>query len=140
VMLTSSVAFPHAPPGTVQRNKFIPLDKPETPVFAKVAFVKVPVPLTIDQVPPVAGMASSVVVVVQIVWSFPAAAVTPVVFEFMITSSTEGEQGPLEIVQRNVLLPAVKPLTPEFDDVAFAKMPVPEMTVQRPVPIEGAFP
>ena len=66
-MVTSSETLPHAPPGMVQRNTFDPTESPVILVFAKEAFVNVPVPETTLQDPPVAAKAESTELKVQIV-------------------------------------------------------------------------
>lgn len=55
-------------------------------------------------------------------------------------SSVEGEQTPLLMVQRNVLMPTLKPVTPDVGDVGVVTTPVPAKTVHIPVPTTGVFP
>jgi hypothetical protein len=57
----------------------------------------------------------------------------------MITSSTEGVHEPLEIVQRSTFAPTDKPETDVVGKSAFEKVPVPETTLQSPLPMLGAF-
>jgi len=59
----------------------------------------------------------------------------------MITSSLDGVQNGLEIVQRNVMLaPGVKPDIVVVAEFGFAIVAVPEMIVHKPVPTKGTFP
>jgi len=58
----------------------------------------------------------------------------------MVTLSNEEAQTPLEIVHLNMLFPTESPDTPEVGEVELSKIEVPEITVQRPVPIIGEFP
>ncbi len=57
----------------------------------------------------------------------------------MITLSKELLQVPFEIVQRKTLFPTESPETPDVVEAALSKIAVPEITVQIPVPIVGAF-
>ena len=131
--------MPQAPPGTVHLNIFTPTAKPVTELVAEDASPKVAEPLITDHVPPIAGVALSVAELAQMVWSSPAAAVTPVVFELMITSSTEGEQEPFEIVQRKVFTPTDNPDTEVFGKSALENVPEPEITLHSPLPMAGEF-
>ena len=56
----------------VQRKVLVPVERPDTVVFAKEAFEKVPVPKITLQTPPLAAEAESIVLLEQIVWSIPA--------------------------------------------------------------------
>ena len=58
----------------------------------------------------------------------------------MVILSNDAAQTPLEIVQLKILFPTERPDTPDVGEVALLKVPVPEMTVQIPEPIKGAFP
>ena len=53
--------------------------------------------------------------------------------------SKEAAHTPFEMVQRNTLFPTESPDTPDVGDVALSKIPVPEITVQSPVPMVGEF-
>ena len=55
----------------------------------------------------------------------------------MVTLSKDAAQTPLEIAQRNTLFATESPDTPDVGEVALSKIAVPEITVQRPVPIIG---
>jgi hypothetical protein len=46
----------------------------------------------------------------------------------------------LLIVQTKVFVPTVRPVIAEVGDVGFVTLPVPAMTVHKPVPIAGALP
>ena len=58
----------------------------------------------------------------------------------MITSSLDGVQVPLLIVQRKVLAPAPKPVTVLVGLPGVVIVPVPLTSVQAPVPATGVFP
>ena len=67
--------------------------------------------------------------------------VHPQVSVVIITSSNEGVQGGLEIVQRRVAVPGkAKPVTPEVGEVGVVMVAVPETTLHAPVPTVGVFP
>jgi len=44
------------------------------------------------------------------------------------------------MVQRKVLTPTLRPVTPEVGEEGVVTTPVPAMTVQAPVPVVGVFP
>ena len=50
-MLTSSKKLPQEPPETVHRNTFNPTESPETRLDPELILLKLPLPLTTDQVP-----------------------------------------------------------------------------------------
>jgi len=58
------------------------------------------------------------------------------------TSSVEGVQVPLEIVQRRVAVPpeAANPVTPEVGEVGVVMVAVPDTTDHKPVPAAGVLP
>ena len=57
------------------------------------------------------------------------------------TSSVEGVQGELEIVQRRVAVPGTaKPVTPDVGELGVVIVAVPETTLHVPVPTVGVFP
>ena len=59
----------------------------------------------------------------------------------IITSSVEGVQGALEIVQRSVAVPGTaSPVTPDVGEVGVVMVAVPETTDHVPVPTVGVFP
>lgn len=58
----------------------------------------------------------------------------------MATSSVEGAQGGLVIVQRNVLTPNPSPLTADVGEPGVVIVPVPLTNVQVPVPTVGVLP
>ena len=57
----------------------------------------------------------------------------------MVILSKEAAHTPLEIVHLKTLFPIESPETPDVGEVALSKMAVPEITVQRPVPIVCEF-
>jgi hypothetical protein len=56
------------------------------------------------------------------------------------TSSDEGGQLPLVIVQRKVFSPVPRPVTPELGSFEFERVPEPPINVHVPVPAAGVFP
>jgi len=57
------------------------------------------------------------------------------------TSSVEGAQGLLAIVQRSVAVPGTaKPVTPEVGEEGVVTVAVPDTTVHVPEPLEGVLP
>ena len=59
----------------------------------------------------------------------------------IITSSVDGVQGALEIVQRSVAVPGTaSPVTPDVGEAGVVMVAVPETTDQFPVPTPGVFP
>ena len=61
--------------------------------------------------------------------------------EVITTSSVEGVQGELEIVQRKVAVPGTaNPVTPEVGEPEVVMVAVPETTDHAPVPTAGVFP
>ena len=73
-------------------------------------------------------------------WSGPARETVGGKSTVRITSSEEGGQTPLDIVQVNVFAPADSPETEEDEFEGFAIIPEPEVKVQFPVPDIGLFP
>ena len=73
-------------------------------------------------------------------WSGPAAEVVGIASLTMVISFVEGTQTPFVIVHRNVLTPTLNPVTPDVGEVGVVTVAEPAMTVQAPVPKEGAFP
>ena len=56
------------------------------------------------------------------------------------TVEVDGGHVPLDMVHWNKLTPNDKPVTPELAEDAVVTVPVPEITVQLPVPTIGTFP
>ena len=120
---------------TVQRKVFKPTDKPVTPEVMLEGVVTAADPAITVQapVPTVGAVAPKVAVAEQTVWSVPAAEILGATTLVMITSSVEGVQTPLLIVQRSVtLVPAVK-VTVEVGLEGVVTVTVPVITVQAPV-------
>lgn len=57
----------------------------------------------------------------------------------IITSSNVDAQGVFEVVQRKVLLPTLKPVTPEVGLVGVVTVAVPVITVHNPPPAVGVL-
>ena len=121
----------------VQRKVLVPIESPETLVLARLAFVKVPVPVTTLQIPPVAAVAARVVVEEQIVWSIPALGESGFSCTLMVILSEDAAHTPFEIVHLKTLFPMESPDTPEVGEVALTKIAVPEITDQSPDPTDG---
>jgi hypothetical protein len=141
-MVISSVEGMHEPFEIVHRKVFTPTLKPVTPEVGEDGVVTVAVPEITVHIPvPATGVfPASVLVVSQSVWSVPAADVVGGVSRSIVISSVEGAQVPLEIVQRNVLMPILNPVTPDEGEEGAVTVPVPAITVQIPVPVTGMFP
>ena len=74
------------------------------------------------------------------VWLGPAFAGVGFFGKAITTSSVEGVQVELVMVQRKVYVVPAVPIKVEVEEAAFEKEPpVPEITVQAPVPTVGAF-
>jgi hypothetical protein len=116
---------------------------PVTPEVADEGVVIVAVPVTTLQapVPELGALPASVKeVLLQFTRSEPAAA-TVAAASFVSTTSSEDEQVPLVIVQRNVAgVPAVTPVTPDVGDDGVVIVAVPLTTLHTPVPEEAVLP
>lgn len=131
----------------VHWNTLAPTERPETPDAGLFAFARTPVPLTKVHTP-VAGdkgeLPARVAVVAQTCWLGPAFAFGLAGLKTTISTSSlvvGGVHGPLLMVQRNRFNPMPSPLTLVLRCAAFAKTPVPLVTVQSPVAGEiVAFP
>ena len=106
------------PFGTFHAILVSPVDKPEIVVFARLELAITPVPETTVQKPPVAASADKVAEDEHTCWSSPAFTSGAVLEEFIVTSSAEGEQIPLLIVQRRTLAPFDKPETCVIGELA----------------------
>lgn len=143
VIVTSSVDAVHGALLIVQRNTFAPTARPVTPELGEEGVVTVPEPLINVQVPvPVVGVLPAKVAVVTLhkVWSGPALDVVGVPLTVIVTSSVEGVQGALAMVQRNTLAPTPNPVKPEVGEEGVVIVPEPEILVQVPVPVVGVLP
>ena len=139
---TSSEDDAQTPFEIVQRSTFIPKLNPVTPEVGEVGVVTIPVPeITVHiPVPTIGVFAARVAFGEQTIWSGPAKVVVGGVSLKIMMSSIEDGQTPFESVQRNVFTPKLNPVTPDVGDVGVVTVPVPEITVQIPVPIIGLFP
>jgi len=98
-------------------------------------------PLTTDQPPaPVDGvLADSVALdVIHNIWSDPALEVGG--FTLVITTLSSLVQLPNVVLQRNVLLPSPKPVTPEVGADGVVTVPEPLTRLHAPVPEDGVLP
>ena len=123
----------------VQRKVLVPIESPDTVVFAKEAVEKVPVPEITLQIPPLAAEAESDVVEEQIVWSIPALGESGLSCTLMVILSEDAAHTPFKIVHLKTLFPTESPDTPEVGEVALTKIAVPEIMVQIPFPMDGEF-
>jgi hypothetical protein len=58
----------------------------------------------------------------------------------MVTLEEEEGQEPLLMVHWKTLAPTPRPVTPDVGEDGVVTVPVPETSVQRPVPVAGVFP
>ena len=77
--------------------------------------------------------------VVMVVSFTPGGLFTPQEEAVMVSSSKESAQGRFEIVQRRMFAPTDNPVTVVAGLFTLAKVPVPAITLQVPVPTEGAL-
>jgi hypothetical protein len=140
-MMTSSVEAAQGALLMVQRSVAEPTANPVIPEVGLEGAVMLAVPETTDQLPvPLVGvLAERVAVLLQILWSLPAAEVVGVATCVMMTSSNEFVQGALLTVQRSVAEPTTNPVTPEVGLEGVVMLAVPETTDQLPVPLEGVL-
>ena len=139
--VTSSKEEEQVPFEIVQRKVFTPTLKLTNPDVGDVGVVIIPVPaITVHKPVPTAGVfPASVEVVAQTVWSIPAAEVVGGVSLKIVMSSVDGVQTPFEIVQRNVFVPKLNPVTPDVGELGVATVALPVITVQTPVPTSGVL-
>ena len=140
-----STEFGQTPLEIVQVSvSVLPDVNPVTPEVGLDGVVTVDEPKITAQVPiPITGVfpANVDVVTLQSVWSAPAAAVVGGSSTEMMTSSVDGTQEPLVIVQRKVAeVPITNPVTPEVGLDGVVTVTIPETTDQAPVPTAGVFP
>ena len=147
VTVTSSVEAVHGLLLIVHLNTYVvppvPLnDEDELEALPK----EPPAPLTTLQEPvPMEGVFAARVTDVdpqvdEPVWSAPAFAVVGLLLNLTVTSSVDEEQGLLLMVHRRTYVAPADPLNVEDGLETLPKEPpVPLMTLQEPVPIEGAL-
>lgn len=144
-MITSLVELGQTPFEIVQRKvDEAPMVSDVTPDVGEAGVVTEAVPATTDHkaVPTTGAFPASVaVVVLHSVWLGPASATVGEAFTVIVTSSVEGAQEPLEIVQRSTEeAPIVSPVTPEVANAGVVTTAVPDTTDHTPVPEAGTLP
>ena len=141
-MVTWSLEAGHVPFEMVHWKTFAPTDKPVTADVGEFKFVIVPVPeIRVHAPVPVVGIfPANVVDEEQLVWSGPAVDVVGLEYTMIVTSSKETGHVPFEVVQRKTFAPTLKPFTFDVADDGETIVPVPEIKVHVPDPIEGMFP
>jgi hypothetical protein len=145
LIITSSVEAGHTPLEIVQRKVAEePITKPVTPEVGEAGVVIVAVPATTVHTPePIAGTlpARVAAVTLQSVWSGPAVEAVGRSEIVIITSSVDGAQLPLLIVQRRVAeVPTTKPVTPEVGEAGVVMVATPATNVHKPEPEGGVLP
>lgn len=136
-MLTSSKESGQELPSMVQRNTFKPTESPDTDVFDWLEAAMVPEPEMSDQEPEMAAVAERLVMLVQMVWSFPAKAEGGLVSTVMVTKSETDPQTPFETVHLKVFTPVPKAVTLLLGELEETIVPAPETNVQVPLPTSG---
>lgn len=126
----------------VHTNLFVPTDNPVTPDVGSVGIVTVAPPtMTVHAPVPTDGvLPARVAVDEQTDWSGPAFAAVTASARAIVTVSRDGGQVAFVIVQTNVLIPTVNPVTPEIGSVGIVTEALPTSTVHEPDPIVGVFP
>ena len=126
----------------VQRKIFVPTPRSVIVVLCDVGATIVPVPeISVHMPVPVTGVFAAIVVTEsQSVWSGPAAATVGAGSRVIVTSSKDGGQVPFVIVHRKTFAPTLNPVTPELGELGEPIVPVPEISVHVPVPVDGVFP
>jgi hypothetical protein len=141
-MITSSDEAAQAPFAMVHLNRLAPVPRPVTSETGLFGFAIEPLPLMRVHVPfPTRGVfPAKFVEVAHIVWSGPALETVGTASRVIVTSSEEGGQKALVMVQRNTLGPIPRFETSELGERGFPNVPAPLMRVHWPVPTEGIFP
>ena len=141
IISTVSVDGLQLPLLITQTNLLVPIPKASTVVPGLLGAVIVPLPDASIQVPvPTVGVLPlSVAVEPHTNWSTPALAVVVTPLTVIIIVSDEGEQGELEIVHTNLLVPVVKPVTVDVELEALLNVPVPVVMLHAPVPLAGVL-
>lgn len=141
LIITSSEDGAQVPLEIVHLKTFIPVPSPVTldEGFDGVEIVPDPLINVHAPVPEDAVLPLSTVLVPHTVWSEPAFAAVGKLSETTVTSAMEGLQVPFEIVHLNIFVPLLKPVIKLPGLVAFAKVPLPLISDQMPVPMDGVF-
>ena len=124
----------------VHKNVFVPVLRFVIVELYWVELLTMPKPLTVVHKPePMAGLfADKVAVVPQVDWSKPAAATEGRLFVTFTSSKTVQ---PVRVtVQRNTLVPELRPVTAVLNSAGFASVAEPTGIVQTPVPESGSVP
>lgn len=126
----------------VQAKVFIPILIPVIPELEEVAEVKLDVPVTTVHIPvPIRGIFPfKDDELEQILESMPASATVGNGSTKIVIVSVELIQIPFEIVQTNVFVPMLNPVTPEVGEAGEVIVAAPAITVHIPVPTVGIFP
>jgi len=141
-MVTSSNDGVQDPLVLVQRNVFAPTARFVTPLVGEAGVVTVAPPaITVHApMPVVIVLPANVAVVAQTLWSGPARAVVGAAVRVIVTSSNDGVQDPLVLVQRNVFAPTARFVTPLVGEAGVVTVAPPAITVHAPVPVEIVLP
>ena len=104
MIVTSSKEGVQLPFVLVQRKVFAPTARFVTPLVGEAGVLTIAPPaITVHvPVPVVIVLPANVAVVAQTLWSGPARAVVGAAVRVIVTSSNDGAQEPLVLVQRNV--------------------------------------
>jgi hypothetical protein len=141
-MITGSLAEGHGAFEIVHVNVLAPTPRPVTPEVGDVGVVMLPEPPVSVHTPvPVTGVfPASVAVVAQTVWSGPALGAVGGAVLIIVIASVDGVQAPLLIVHTNVLVPTLRPVTPEVGEPGEVTVADPAVTVHAPVPTVAVLP
>ena len=128
----------------VHCKTFVPVGKPVTELFGDVVFVIMPLPYVTDHVPePTSGVFAFKTVVLfktQSVCVGPAFEIVGTWSTCICTVDVVGEQPTVPIFHCNVFIPKPKLVTVLFGEFTEVTVPLPETTLQVPVPTPGVLP